>query len=167
MAAYEGARQTEEGSTVFYTPISDSRLILPYWSPYSKDGLPTSKNNGTWTGIGQDPIEWMANDPVHYRKYKVLPTVFANTTPIESLTIRAQFGTNCFHSTAFTQSYPSYVINNSTGSAGCSPSNVLTLSEMTTANYRWGLNENHSLNFLLRQGAMNFEPIDPQVVSRG
>ena len=65
------------------------------------------------------------------------------------------------------QSYPSYVINNGMGSAGRNSSDVLTLSETTTANYRWELNESHSLNFLLGQEAVNFESTGFQVVSRG
>lgn len=167
MAAYEEIQQTEEGSMALYTPISGSRFMLPYWNPYNKDGSLASENNGTWAGIGQNPIEWMANNPVHYKKYKVLSTVFANITPIKNLTIRTQFGADYSHSTAFMQSYPSYVINNGMGSAGRNSSDVLTLSETTTANYRWELNESHSLNFLLGQEAVNFESTGFQVVSRG
>ena len=109
----------------------------------------------------------MANNPVHYKKYKVLSTVFANITPIKNLTIRTQFGADYSHSTAFMQSYPSYIINNNMGSAGRNSSDVLTLSETTTANYRWELNESHSLNFLLGQEAVNFESTGFQVISKG
>lgn len=100
MAAYEEIQQTEEGSMALYTPISGSRFMLPYWNPYNKDGSLASENNGTWAGTGQNPIEWMANNPVHYKKYKVLSTVFANITPIKNLTIRTQFGADYSHSTA-------------------------------------------------------------------
>ena len=167
MAAYEEIQQTEEGSMALYTPISGSRFMLPYWSPYNKDGSLASENDGTWAGTGQNPIEWMANNPVHYKKYKVLSTVFANITPIKNLTIRTQFGADYSHSTAFMQSYPSYIINNNMGSAGRNSSDVLTLSETTTANYRWELNESHSLNFLLGQEAVNFESTGFQVISKG
>ena len=85
MSAYEEVQQAEEGDMAIYTPIAGSRFMLPYWSPYNKDGSLASENNGTWTGTGQNPIEWMANNPVSYKKYKVLSTVFADITPIQNL----------------------------------------------------------------------------------
>lgn len=167
MAAYEEIQQTEEGSMSLFTPISGSRFMLPYWNPYNADGSLASENNGTWTGTGQNPIEWMANNPVSYKKYKVLTTVFADITPIENLTIHTQFGADYAHSTAFMQSFPSYIINNGSGSAGRSSSDILTLSETTTANYRWALDDNHSFNFLLGQEASNYQSEGFQVVTRG
>ena len=80
--------------------------MLPYWNPYNADGSLASENDGTWTGTGQNPIEWMANNPVKYEKYKLLSTIFAEVTPIRDLTIRAQFAVDYAHSTAFMQSFP-------------------------------------------------------------
>ena len=65
------------------------------------------------------------------------------------------------------QSYPSYIINNGQGSAGRNSSDALTLSETTTVNYRWEVNENHSLNFLLGQEAVDYQSTGFQVVTRG
>lgn len=110
--------------------------MLPYWNPYNADGSLASENNGTWAGTGQNPIEWMNNNPVNYKKYKVLSTVFADITPIKNLTIHTQFGADYSHSTAFMRSYPSYIINDGNGSAGRNSSDALTLSETTTVNYR-------------------------------
>lgn len=131
--------------------------MLPYWSPYNADGSIASENNGTWTGTGQNPIEWMANNPVSYKKYKVLSTVFADITPIQNLTVRIQFGADYSHATTFMQSFPSYVINNEQGTAGRNSSDVLKLSETATANYRWALNDDHSFNFMLGQEAMDYQ----------
>lgn len=108
MMAYEEIAQAEEGEPALYTPISGSRFMLPYWNPYNADGSLASENDGTWTGTGQNPIEWMANNPVKYEKYKLLSTIFAEVTPIRDLTIRAQFAADYAHSTAFMQSFPSY-----------------------------------------------------------
>lgn len=167
MAAYEEIQQTEEGSMALYTPISGSRFMLPYWSPYNKDGSLASENDGTWAGTGQNPIEWMANNPVTNKKYKMLSTVFADITPIKDLTIRAQFGADYSHSTAFMQSYPSYAINNGQGTAGRNTADALTLSETFTANYRWQLNDDHSLNFLLGEEAVDYQSTGFQVITRG
>ena len=144
MMAYEEVSQAEEGDMALFSPISGSRFMLPYWNPYNADGSLASENNGTWKGIGQNPIEWMANNPVKHEKYKLLSTVFADVTPLKNLTIHAQFGVDYAHSTSFMQSYPSYLINNKSGRAGRSTSDMLNLTETLTANYRWALNDDHS-----------------------
>ena len=167
MMAYEEIAQAEEGEPALYTPISGSRFMLPYWNPYNADGSLASENDGTWTGTGQNPIEWMANNPVKYKKYKLLSTIFAEVTPIRDLTIRAQFAADYAHSTAFMQSFPSYIINNKSGKAGRSSSDILSLSETLTANYRWALNDNHSLNFLLGQEGIDYRSTGFQVTTQG
>ena len=139
--------------------LEDSSLIQLYEI--------ASENNGTWTGTGQNPIEWMANNPVSYKKYKVLSTVFADITPIQNLTVRIQFGADYSHATTFMQSFPSYVINNEQGTAGRNSSDVLKLSETATANYRWALNDDHSFNFMLGQEAMDYQSSGFQVVTKG
>ena len=167
MMAYEEIAQAEEGEPALYTPISGSRFMLPYWNPYNADGSLASENDGAWTGTGQNPIEWMANNPVKYEKYKLLSTIFAEVTPIRDLTIRAQFAADYAHSTAFMQSFPSYIINNKSGKAGRSSSDILSLSETLTANYRWALNDNHSLNFLLGQEGIDYRSTGFQVTTQG
>lgn len=167
MMAYEEIAQAEEGEPALYAPISGSRFMLPYWNPYNADGSLASENDGTWTGTGQNPIEWMANNPVKYEKYKLLSTIFAEVTPIRDLTIRAQFAADYAHSTAFMQSFPSYIINNKSGKAGRSSSDILSLSETLTANYRWALNDNHSLNFLLGQEGIDYRSTRFQVTTQG
>ena len=73
------------------------QLSLIHICPYNKDGSLASQNDGTWTGIGQNPIEWMSNNPVNHKKYKLLSTVFAELTPVKDLTVRAQFGADYAH----------------------------------------------------------------------
>lgn len=167
MVAYEEVEQADDGSYALYTPISACRFMLPYWNPYNEDGSLASENDGTWTGTGSNPIEWMANNPVTNKKYKVLSTVFAEITPIKNLTIRAQFGADFSHSTAFMQSFPSYVINNEMGTAGRNSSDMLNLTETTTVNYRWELNSDHSFNFLLGQEGVDYRSEGFQVITTG
>ena len=151
MVAYEEVEQADDGSYALYTPISACRFMLPYWNPYNDDGSLASENDGTWTGTGSNPIEWMANNPDTNKKYKVLSTVYAEITPIKNLTIRTQFGADYSHSTAFMQSFPSYIINNASGTAGRNSSDMLNLTETTTINYRWDMDSDNSFNFLLGQ----------------
>ena len=167
MVAYEEVEQADDGSYALYTPISACRFMLPYWNPYNEDGSLASENDGTWTGTGSSPIEWMANNPVTNKKYKVLSTVFAEITPIKNLTIRAQFGADYSHSTAFMQSFPSYIINNEMGTAGRNSSDMLNLTETTTVNYRWELNSDHSFNFLLGQEGVDYRSEGFQVITSG
>ena len=167
MMAYEEIAQAEEGDMALYTPISGSRFMLPYWNPYNADGSLASENAGTWKGTGQNPIEWMANNPVEHKKYKLLSTVFVDITPIKNLTVRAQFGADYSHSTSFMKSYPSYIINNNSGRAGRSSSDILNLTETLTANYRWTLKDDHSFNFMLGQEGIDYRSTGFQVVTRG
>lgn len=167
MAAYEEIEQAEEGEYALYTPISACRFMLPYWNPYNEDGSIASQNDGSWTGTGQNPIEWMDNNPVTYTKYKLLSTVFAEITPIENLTIRSQFGADYSHTKGFMQSFPSYIINGGMGTAGRNTSDVLNLTETTTVNYRWKYNDDHSFNFMLGQEAINYMSEGFQVVTDG
>ena len=167
MVAYEEVEQADDGEYALYTPISACRFMLPYWNPYNSDGSIASENDGTWTGIGSNPIEWMNNNPVTNKKYKVLSTVFAEITPIENLTIRTQFGADYSHSTAFMQSFPSYIINNAMGTAGRSSYSMLNLTETTTANYRWKMDDDNSFNFMLGQEAVDYRSEGFQVVTRG
>lgn len=167
MMAYEEIAQAEEGDMALYIPISGSRFMLPYWNPYNADGSLASENDGTWKGTGQNPIEWMANNPVEHKKYKLLSTVFVDITPVKNLTVRAQFGADYSHSTSFMKSYPSYIINNNSGRAGRSSSDILNLTETLTANYRWTLKDDHSFNFMLGQEGIDYRSTGFQVVTRG
>lgn len=78
MVAYEEIEQADDGSYALYTPISACRFMLPYWNPYNEDGSLASENDGTWTGTGSNPIEWMANNPVTNKKYGVVDRICRN-----------------------------------------------------------------------------------------
>lgn len=167
MAAYEEIEQTEEGSPALSSPIFACRLMLPYWNPFKEDGSLASTNDGTWAGTGVNPLEWMANNPVMNKKYKLLSTVYAEITPIQNLTIRSQFGVDYSHSTGSSQSFPSYSLNNGQGAAGRSSYDTMNLTETTTANYRWTYKDDHAFNFLLGQEAVNYMSEGFQVFTEG
>ena len=167
MAAYEEIEQTGEGSSSLANPIFACRLMLPYWNPYKEDGSFASQNDGTWAGTDVNPLEWMANNPVMNKKYKLLSTVFAEITPIQNLTIRSQFGVDYSHSTGDAQSFPSYIINNGQGSAGRSSYDTMNLTETTTANYRWTYKDDHAFNFMLGQEAVSYMSEGFQVYTDG
>ena len=167
MAAYEEAQQADDGSYTTVTPISACRFMLPYWNPYAKDGSLASLSAGNWAGTSENPIVYMGLNPIKNKKYKVLSTMYAEIYPIENLTIRTQFGADFTHSTAFLQSFPSLSSNNGQGTAARQSSDAINLTETTTANYRFTLNDIHSFNVMLGQEAVNFHSEGFQVYSKG
>jgi hypothetical protein len=101
MFNYQDIEQADEGQYTLVTPISAARFMLPYWNPFNADGSMASLNNGTWLGQGQNPLEWLANNPVSYKKYKVFSTVFADLTLYKNLVFSSRFGVDFSHTTGF------------------------------------------------------------------
>lgn len=167
MLTYEEIEQAVDGEYALYAPITASRFMLPYWNPYREDGSLASVNDGSWTGTTENPLEWMENNPLKNKKYKVLSTLYAEVTPIEGLILRSQFGVDYTHITAFMQSFPSYKPNNLQGSAGRQSSSYLNLTITNTANYRFTLKDVHSFNFMLGQEGINYRSEGFQVTSAG
>ena len=167
MIVFEQVQQAEDGEYALYSPISASRFMLPYWDPYRKDGSIASESDGSWTGTGQNPMEWMANNTQKNKKFKALTTVFAEITPMEGLTIRSQFGADFTNSTAFMQSMPSYAPNNGNGAAGRAAYNTLNLTITNTVNYRTTIDNRHSLNFMVGQEGVDYHYEGFQLITQG
>ena len=167
MAVYEEVQQAEDGEYALYSPISASRFMLPYWNPYREDGSIASESDGSWNGIGQNPLEWMEANPQTNKKYKVLTTLFAEITPFEGLTIRSQFGADFTNSVSYMRSLPSYTPNNGIGVAGRASYNTLGLTITNTITYRTTIADRHSLNFMLGHEGVNSEYEGFQAIIQG
>ena len=167
MAAYEEVEQADDGVYALTTPISASRFMLPYWNPYKNNGELATLQDGSWTGTTENPIVWMANNPVENKKYKVISTAFAEIRPIEGLTIRTQFGVDFTHVTAFMQSFPTLSTNGGVGTAARQSTDALNLTETTTANYSFTVKDSHSFNFMIGQEAVNYKSEGFNVYSKG
>ncbi|MBE6196069.1 MAG: TonB-dependent receptor [Rikenellaceae bacterium] len=148
MLNFQNIEQADEGSYNLVTPISAARFMMPYWSPYKADGSLASLSDGSWRGTGQNPLEWLENNPVHYKKYKLISTLFAEAAPIEGLTLRTQFGVDYSHTTGFGQSYPSYMPNQGQGSASRSSTDSYTLTMTNTVNYAFSVGDKHHITLL-------------------
>ena len=149
MFNYQNIQQADEGSYTLVTPISASRFMLPYWNPYKADGTLASVDDGSWNGQGQNPLEWLENNPLAYKKYKVFSTVFAELNLYKNLVFKSQFSADLSHTTGFSQSFPSYSPNQGEGSAARSSSDGLNLQVSNTLNYRFNIDNIHDFNFLL------------------
>ena len=149
MFNYQDIMQADEGSYTLVTPISAARFMLPYWNPYKADGSLASLSDGSWNGQGQNPLEWLENNPLAYKKYKLFSTVFAELTLYKNLVFKSQFGADFSHTTGFSQSFPEYVPNQGEGSAARSSSDALNLQVSNTLTYRFDIDNIHDFNFLL------------------
>lgn len=69
--AYEKISEAQEGEYTTSTPISASRLMLPYWNPYKEDGSWASAADGSWTGSNVNPMEWQTTNWNDTNKWKV------------------------------------------------------------------------------------------------
>ena len=149
MFNYQDIMQADEGSYTLVTPISAARFMLPYWNPYKADGSLASLSDGSWNGQGQNPLEWLENNPLAYKKYKLFSTVFAELTLYKNLVFKSQFGADFSHTTGFSQSFPEYVPNQGEGSVARSSSDALNLQVSNTLTYRFDIDNIHDFNFLL------------------
>ena len=156
MLNFQNIQQADEGAYTLVTPISAARFMMPYWDPYRKDGSLASIADGSWKGNGQNPLEWLKNNPVHYKKYKLISTVFAEFTPIEGLVIRSQFGADYSHTTGFGVSYPSYAPNQGQGSASRSSTDGYNLTVTNTATYKFDAGSDHSFTFMVGQEGVDY-----------
>ena len=156
MFNFQNIEQADEGSYALVTPISASRFMLPYWNPYNADGSLASINKGEWNGQGQNPMEWLENNPLSYKKYKMITTVFAEFTLYKNLVFKSQFSADFSHVTGFSQSFPSYLPNQGEGSASRSSSDGLNLQVTNTLTYRFNIDDTHDFNFLIGQEGQNY-----------
>ena len=167
MFTYEEVNQADDGEYALYTPISASRFMLPYWNPYKEDGSVASSKDGSWTGRGYNPVEWLKYNPMDLKKYKAISVLYAEYSPIKNLILRSQFGVDFTHSTTDMKSFPSFVGNNNQGTAGRASSTVANLTITNTANYLFDINKRHNFNIMLGQEGVDYRSEGFQVVTRG
>ena len=167
MLNYQNIQQADEGDYTLVTPISAARFMLPYWNPYREDGSLASISDGSWKGQGQNPLEWIANNPMKYKKYKALAMGFVEADLYNGLTFRSQFSADYSHSTGFGQSFPSYTPNLGEGTASRSSSDVLNLQISNTLTYKFNLSNIHDFTFMLGQEGENYHAEGFSVTGKG
>lgn len=164
---YQEIERADEGQPSLITPISAAQFMMPYWNPFRADGSLASIEDGSWKGNGQNPLEWLANNPLTYKKYKVFSTLYAEAMPIEGLTLRSQFSVDYSHTTGFSVSYPEYSPNLQDGSASRSSVDGLQLSVTNTINYNFSIDDKHSFNFLLGHEGIDYHYEAFQLTAKG
>lgn len=164
---YQEIERADEGQPSIVTPISAAQFMMPYWNPFRADGSLASIEDGTWEGDGQNPLEWLANNPLTYKKYKVFSTLYAEAMPIEGLTLKSQFSVDYSHTTGFSVSYPEYSPNLQDGTASRSSTDGLQLAVTNTVNYAFSLDDRHSFNFLLGHEGIDYHYEDFSLSAKG
>ena len=166
MLNYQGIEQADDGQPSVVTPISAAQFMLPYWNPYNKDGS-VAKTGDTWNGDGVNPIEWLENNPLTFKRYKVFSSIFAEARPIEGLSIRSQFTVDYTHTTGYGKSYPDFAPNQEQGQAMRSSTDGMTLSVTNTIGYQFDIDHLHSFNFMVGQEGINYHYEAFNVLSQG
>ena len=166
MLNYQGIEQADEGAPSVVTPISAAQFMLPYWNPYNSDGS-IAKTGETWNGDGVNPIEWLDNNPLSFKRYKVFSSIFAEAKPIKGLSIRSQFTVDYTHTTGYGKSYPDFAPNQEQGQAMRSSTDGMTLSVTNTVGYQFDINHDHSFNFMVGQEGINYHYEAFNVLSEG
>lgn len=165
--AYEKISEAQEGEYVTSTPISASRLMLPYWNPYNEDGSLTSAADGTWTGSNVNPLEWQNTNRNHTNKWKVIATAFAELRPIPGLTIRTLGGIDFLDLRSDDMTSPEFVANQGEGAIGRGFSRATNLTWTNTASYLFDIKDEHHFNVLLGQEAIDNQSDAFSVIGRG
>ena len=166
MLNYQGIEQADDGQPSVVTPISAAQFMLPYWNPYNEDGS-IAKTGDTWNGDGVNPIEWLENNPLTFKRYKVFSSIFAEARPIEGLSIRSQFTVDYTHTTGYGKSYPDFAPNQEQGQAMRSSTDGMTLSVTNTIGYQFDIDHLHSFNFMVGQEGINYHYEAFNVLSQG
>lgn len=167
MFNYQNIMQADEGAYTLVTPISAARFMLPYWNPYKADGSLASINDGSWLGQGQNPLEWIENNPVRFKKYKVLSIFYAEIDLLRNLKFRSQASFDYSSTSSFGQSFPSYAPNLDEGSASRGYSSGLDLQITNTLTYTGSFDGGHDITLLLGQEAQDYHSEGFSLLAKG
>lgn len=165
--AYEKISEAQEGEYTTSTPISASRLMLPYWNPYKEDGSWASAADGSWTGSNVNPMEWQTTNWNDTNKWKVIATAFAELRPLPGLTLRTLGGIDFLDMRSNNETSPDFVGNQGEGAIGRGFSRATNLTWTNTISYLFDIKDDHHFNVLLGQEAVNNQSDAFSVIGRG
>lgn len=165
--AYEKISEAQEGEYTNSTPISASRLMLPYWNPYKEDGSWASAADGSWTGSNVNPMEWQTTNWNDTNKWKVIATAFAELRPLPGLTLRTLGGIDFLDMRSNNETSPDFVGNQGEGAIGRGFSRATNLTWTNTISYLFDIKDDHHFNVLLGQEAVDNQSDAFSVIGRG
>lgn len=164
--SFEDIEEASEGEYTTVTPISASRFMLPYWNPYNADGSLASLSDGTWLGTNQNPLEWLANNPMRTTRTKVIASAFLEAEPVENFKIRSTFGVDATDAKVKMSINPSYAPSYGQGMVGRSATTAYNLTWTNTLNYNFYKGRS-DWNFLLGQELISNDTEGFNVSGRG
>lgn len=165
--AYEKISEAQEGEYTTSTPISASRLMLPYWNPYKEDGSWASAADGSWTGSNVNPMEWQTTNWNDTNKWKVIATAFAELRPLPGLTLRTLGGIDFLDMRSNNETSSDFVGNQGEGAIGRGFSRATNLTWTNTISYLFDIKDDHHFNVLLGQEAVDNQSDAFSVIGRG
>lgn len=147
-AAYEDYRTSYEGA-YDVSPLGSVTTMNNYWNPYNPDGSVASIGDGTWKGVGQNPIEMINSKTDKDNEAKIIASAFLEATPIQGLTLKTLGGVNFSDLRSKVTDSPDYAPNQGEGHVYETLSRRYALTITNTADYARTVNSIHNLRFLL------------------
>ena len=155
--SHEKFTRAVDGDYYTNTPISASKFMLPYWNPYRADGSIASIADGSWIGVGENPIEWQENNPENRNKTKLILSGFLELNPLRNLTIRTTAGIDAMDYRSTLKSNPSYLPNFGKGSVSEAFRRYQNWSVSNTANYRFLVGDANNFTVMIGQEAVKYD----------
>lgn len=135
-------------------PALAAWLMLPYNNPYKPDGSLASIEDGSFLGRVPNPLEYYEKAGKRKdNRVKMIGSLFLEVKPFKGLSLKSMLGVDASDSRATTLGYPSYYVNNYSGSfsEGFNRNYALTLTN--TATYLFEIDAHH-FNILAGQEAL-------------
>lgn len=149
--SYRKAIGTEENEYYVNTPLGAVQYMNPYWDYRGRN------EDGTWTGNGENPLEYIDNNPSWSNAAKVLLSGFLQVSPIKDLNIKSQGGVDFTDQRTSLTANPDYIANKGEGVAGEGFTRSYRLLLTNTIDYQLNIAEVHNLHFLAGQEANYYD----------
>lgn len=158
---YRKASGTPENQYYINTPLGAVRYMNPYWDYNGR------VKDGTWKGKGENPLEYVENNPSYSDAAKILLTGFLQVAPLKGLTIKSLGGVDYNDGRATGKSNPEYFASNGEGVVIENASRNYRLLLTNTVNYQCQIKELHNLNFLAGQEANYYQGSEFEAMAFG
>lgn len=159
--SYREAMGAEENQYYVNTPLGAVQYMNPYWDYRGRN------EDGTWKGTGENPLEYVDNNPNKSNAAKVLLSGFLQVSPIKNLNIKSQGGVDFTDQRTTVKSNPEYIANRGEGMAGEGFTQTYRLLLTNTVDYQLNFKEVHSLHLLAGQEANYYQGNEYQIMAFG
>lgn len=149
-------------------PANAAVFMLPYWNPYKPDGSLATKEDNSFLGTDNNPLDLYANGGRKKDNYaKIVGALFVEIEPVEGLRLKTALGLDAGDKRGTNIGYPEYYSNRGDGNVSEAFLRQYTLTLTNTANYVFQLGEEHHFNVLAGQEAIRYRANSFSAVGTG